>query len=222
MQSLEESLNKFYQYNNHNSYLYSFEGIEGSGKSTQIQRLKEYLLKKNYSVLILREPGGTKFGESLRESILSSETPLAPIAEAYLFASSSPQLLNEKILPYLKNPNHIVILDRYLDSSIAYQGYARELGLKTILDIHTIPPLNIFPNKTFYLAISIQESMQRQAKRGNEKDYFEKENSAFYQQLYNGFEDCLKYFPKRICKIDATKSIENVSMQIQKELENTL
>jgi dTMP kinase len=198
------------------SFLLSFEGIEGCGKTTQIKSFKEYLESNGYQVIVLREPGGTEFGENLRKSILTSQTPLAPIAEAYLFASSRAQLLTEKILPFLKSPKHVIILDRYIDSSIAYQGYARGLGMEQILKIHTPTPLNILPNLTFYLSISVEVSMQRQEIRNNKKDYFEQENIDFYQKLINGYEACAQVFPNRIKRIDATKDIENVNQQIKK------
>lgn len=222
MQITSGLINKFYSYNKNQSYFFSFEGIEGSGKSTQIQVLKSFLEDKGFTVLILREPGGTTFGESLRSAILSSSTPLTPISEAYLFASSRAQLIQEKILPFLEKEKHIVILDRYIDSSMAYQGKARGLGAQTVLDIHTHSPLNIFPNKTFYLEIDMQTSMNRQAARGNEKDYFEKENQVFYKNLIQGYEDCAQSFPERIEKIDASQTIETVSKSLICKVEDFL
>jgi dTMP kinase len=200
------------------SFLFSFEGIEGSGKSTQIQYLKNYLESLCYTILCLREPGGTKFGELLREAILESENSITPIAEAYLFAASRAQLLVEKVLPFLKNDKHIVILDRYIDSSIAYQGFARKLGAQKVIDIHNTYPLDTLPSLTFYLKISLETSMQRQQTRGQEKDYFEKENNLFYKTLINGYEYCSQKFSKRICVIDATQSIDSVSQQIKKKI----
>ncbi len=193
---------------NQDSFLLSFEGIEGSGKSTQIQLLTQKLEASNYTVEYFREPGGTSFGEKLRSTILESTTPINPLAEANLFAASRAQLLSEKVLPLLSKKNHIVILDRYLDSSIAYQGMARGLGIETILDLHEHPPLNTRPICTFYLQIDIETSMQRQQNRGNEKDYFEKENINFYQNLIDGYELASTRFPERIQIING-KSDQN-------------
>jgi dTMP kinase len=201
---------------NSKSYLFSFEGIEGSGKTTQIELLKSYLESKDYKVLCLREPGGTQFGEKLRQSILNSETAIHPLAEAHLFAASRAQLISEKIVPFLKAPKHIVILDRYIDSSIAYQGMARGLGIETILDIHQHSPLDLRPCKTFYLDISLATSLERQSKRGNTKDYFEKEKESFYLSLIDGFTECIKRFPDRIQKINASASQETVHSDILK------
>ena len=114
-------------YNN----LISFEGIDGCGKTTQIQALKHHLENLGYNVLCLREPGGTSFGEKLREAILESSNKILPISEAYLFASSRAQLLSELVIPFISKTNkNICILDRFIHSSIAYQGFARNLGVR--------------------------------------------------------------------------------------------
>lgn len=199
----------------------TFEGIEGSGKSTQIDLLESTLKKLGKEVVKLREPGGTPFGEALRKAILESAEKLDPVAEAMLFASSRAQLLKEKILPALQK-NQVVIVDRYLDSSIAYQGFARELGLKTILDIHSHGVLKTHPDLTFYLAIDLETSMKRQAARGNAKDYFEKENQQFYQKLINGYEECTQVFPQRMKKIAATKDTQTIHHEIMKYVTQNL
>lgn len=207
---------------NPKSLFISFEGIEGSGKSTQIQYLKEYLELKKYSVLLLREPGGSKFGEKLRSAILESAEPISPLAEAHLFASSRAQLLTEKILPFLAQNNTVVLLDRYIDSSIAYQGIARGLGIKTILDIHSHSPLNIVPNLTFYLKIDLETSEQRQIARGDAKDYFEKENHNFHNKLISGFEQSSEIFKERIEIIDAKGSLEDIRTKIRTSIDKVL
>lgn len=202
------------------SYIFSFEGIEGCGKTTQIDLCKKYFEQHSYEVLCLREPGGTKFGESLRSAILESNIPIHPLAEAHLFAASRAQLITEKILPFLAKPKRIILLDRYIDSSIAYQGIARGLGIDTILDIHAHPPLNLLPHKTFYLEIDLKTSLLRQKLRGNQKDYFEMEKENFYLQLIKGFEICASKFPSRIQKINACESFESVHQQILEMLKH--
>lgn len=193
--------------------LITFEGIEGSGKTTQISLLENYLIKNKKKVLKLREPGGTVFGEKLRKAILESDTEISPIAEAMLFASSRAQLLKEKILPFTKKKG-FVLIDRFIDSSIAYQGFARRLGLKTVLDLHQISPLDTRPDITFYINISVNESMKRQLKRGNDKDYFEREKKLFYKKLIAGYDECLKKFPKRFIEIDGNQAVENIHAEI--------
>ncbi len=205
-----------------NSYLISFEGIEGSGKSTQINYLKDHFEAQNYRVLLLREPGGTDFGEGLRSQILNSSVPINPIAEAYLFASSRAQLLSEKVLPFLEQQKSIVILDRFIDSSLAYQGIARDIGFEKILKIHQFPPLNTIPHITFYLKIDLKTSFERQKSRGSEKDYFEKENAKFYGQLVEGYDTSAKYFPERVIVIDASKTVEEVSLDIRTKVSDKI
>lgn len=204
------------------SYFLSFEGIEGSGKSTQLKNLKSYLEGLEYRVIILREPGGTAFGEKLRGAILASEEALHPIAEAYLFASSRAQLLNQVILKELSIKKTVVICDRYIDSSIAYQGHARGLGTETILKIHELPPLNSLPHQTYYLDIDLQTSFERQKARGNEKDYFESESKKFYQKLIQGFQEASRIFPDRIKVINGHLEEERVSADIQKYVNKLL
>ena len=201
------------------SYFLSLEGIEGSGKSTQIKFLEKILIKKGFRVLCLREPGGTEFGERLREAILKSSTPLHPLAECHLFLASRAQLLKEKILPFLLQPKSIVILDRYIDSTLAYQGQARKLGFKTVLELHQHNPLNILPHRTFYLDIPLEVSWERQNLRGQEKDYFESEKADFYGELIKGYQQMAELFSERILTIDARGSVEDVSAQIEKDLE---
>lgn len=197
------------------SLLISFEGIEGSGKSTQIQLLKEYFSKKSYQVHVLREPGGTTFGEKLREAILSSNEPIHPLAEAHLFASSRAQLIYQKILPALQNEKTVVIMDRFIDSSLAYQGIARSLGFEAIEKLHQNEPLTIRPDFTFYLKIDVPTSFARQKSRGNQKDYFEKEKEEFYQKLIHGFDLCHEKFPKRFRLINGNQDPKAIHEEIQ-------
>jgi dTMP kinase len=204
------------------SFFLSLEGIEGSGKSTQIKHLEKILTDKGFRVLTLREPGGTEFGEKLREAILQSKTPLHPMAECHLFLASRAQLLHEKILPFLLVPKSVVILDRYIDSTMAYQGKARHLGLEKVLDLHRHDPLNLIPHRTYFLDITVEVSQERQAKRGQEKDYFESEKSEFYANLIDGYKEMAKNFPERILTIDASKTQEEVSKIMAQDLEQVI
>ncbi|MFA6238431.1 MAG: dTMP kinase [Bacteriovorax sp.] len=196
------------------SFFLSFEGIEGAGKSTQITRLKAYLEEKNFRVLILREPGGTPFGEKLRQAILETKTELTPLAEAHLFAASRAQLLSEVILQELSKPNTVVICDRYIDSSMVYQGHARGLGVAQVLEIHNIFPLNIVPHLTFYLRIGVETSEKRQKIRNAPKDYFEAKGIEFYKKLVVGYDLMHELFPNRILKLDAEGSLDQVTTSL--------
>lgn len=172
--------------------------------------------------MVLREPGGTVFGEKLREAILKSEVPLHPLAECHLFLSSRAQLLQEKILPWLLTPGSAVILDRYVDSTMAYQGFARGLGLETVLTLHQHAPLNLLPHRTYFLDIEMETSMERQRIRGNEPDYFESEKKEFYEKLIFGYRSLADLFPERILKIDAARSLPEVTSIIQQDLAGIL
>lgn len=204
------------------SLFISLEGIEGSGKSTQIQELEKELKSRGYRTLTLREPGGTLFGEKLREAILGSQAPLHPLAECHLFLASRAQLLHEKILPFLMQPKSVVILDRYLDSTLAYQGRARRLGYETVLNLHADEPLNLVPHRTYFLDISLETSMERQAKRGQVKDYFESQKADFYMNLLDGYREVAEIFSARILKIDAEKSPEAVTKMMLTDLARLL
>jgi len=196
------------------SFLLSFEGIEGAGKSTQLLKLKSFLEEKNFRVLILREPGGTPFGEKLRSAILNTQTPIHPLAEVYLFTASRAQLLDEVTLKELNVPNTVIIYDRYIDSTLAYQGMGRNLGVKTILEIHQNFPLNLVPHLTFYLKISLDTSIERQEKRNQDRDYFESQGRDFYQKLIDGYDIAAELFPGRILVLDGEKDESQVSDDI--------
>jgi len=215
---LQTLISKFRSPETPGSFFLSLEGIEGSGKSTHITLIEEKLKGRGYRVLILREPGGTLFGEKLREAILQSKAPLHPLAECHLFLSSRAQLLEEKILPFLLVPKSVVILDRYIDSTLAYQGEARGLGLETVLTLHQVEPLNLLPHRSYLLDIGLETSLERQEKRGQEKDYFESEKTEFYEKLIRGYRKVADLFSGRVLKIDASVSVETVSEIILKDL----
>ncbi len=213
-----ELLSRFTPLTNAKSLFLSFEGIEGAGKSTQINTAFKFLKSLGYDVLLLREPGGTEFGEQLRSAILTSQKDLHPLSEACLFASSRAQLLYEVILPKLKMDGTAVICDRYIDSSIAYQGYARKLGTQTVLEIHGHYPLTIVPHQTFYIKISPQTSIERQKIRNQKKDYFESKGLAFYESLVKGYEEAARLFPNRIISINGEQDQTKVSDELELKL----
>lgn len=215
-------INKYRNPETPGSLFLSLEGIEGSGKSTQIKEIESFVKTKGMRVITLREPGGTVFGEKLREAILHSQTALHPLAECHLFLASRAQLLNEKILPFLLEPGSVVILDRYIDSTLAYQGKARGLGYETILTLHQHDPLNLLPHRTYFLDIGLETSMDRQNTRGNKKDYFESQKQEFYQNLLEGYREVAGMFPQRILKIDAEKTPVEVTKAIISDLEKIL
>ncbi len=210
----QELLNSFRAPAFPGSFFLSFEGIEGAGKSTQIIKLKNYLEEKNFRVLVLREPGGTPFGEKMRQAILETKTEITPLAEAHLFASSRAQLLSEVVLKELAVPNTVIICDRYIDSSLVYQGHSRGLGVAEVLNIHNVFPLNLVPHLTFYLRINVETSEKRQKMRNAPKDYFESKGVDFYKKLVVGYDLMAELFPNRILKLDAEVTLDQMTMQI--------
>lgn len=204
------------------SFFVSFEGIEGAGKSTQIKRITEYLEKKNFRVLVLREPGGTPYGERLRQAILSTTAKIHPVAEMYLFASARAQLLTEVVLGELSVPNTIIICDRYLDSTIAYQGVARGLGIERVLEAHNLFPLHLVPHMTLYLKIGLETSMTRQEIRNNPKDYFESQGNDFHAKLIQGYDAASELFPERIRVINSERTLDEVYLSIRSKIDELI
>ena len=204
------------------SYFISFEGIEGAGKSTQIKDITSYLESKDFRVLLLREPGGTIFGEKLRKAILDTNTNLHPLAEAHLFASARAQMIHEVILKELATPGTIIISDRYIDSSLAYQGMARGLGFETILTIHQHFPLSLVPHLTLYFRIDLKTSMERQKIRNAPKDYFESQGEDFYNKLIEGYEKSLEIFPHRVKCVDAITTPEAILLDVKKLIDQLI
>ncbi len=193
----------------------TFEGIEGSGKSTQIQLFKEFLEGQGKTVHHYREPGSTALGDKLRAAMLESKEPINAEAQAHIFAASRAQLMSQKVLPALKDKNVIVLIDRYIDSSIAYQGYAGELGAKRVIQLHQSEPLNYLPTLTFYLAIDYETSLSRQNIRGEHRDYFESQKKDFYLKLIDGYDRIRQDQAQRYCFIDASKSVDEIQNQMQ-------
>ena len=204
------------------SFFLSFEGIEGAGKSTQALLAQNHLERKNFRVIVLREPGGTSFGEHLRKAILESHSDIHPLAEAYLFASSRVQILHDVILKELHEPNTVVICDRYIDSSLAYQGVARGLGIDHILKIHTPFPLNLLPHRSFYMKISVDTSRKRQKIRNAPKDYFESRNHQFFEDLILGYDLVARLFTERVRVIDGEEDISTISQAVLSEVDKLL
>lgn len=196
----------------------SLEGLEGAGKSTQIKKIQDYLESNGKNILQVREPGSTDFGEKLRKTMLESSVQINNYAQATLFASARAQLLEEKILPFIKNTNNVVISDRHIDSSLVYQGLATDLGLQAVINLHNCYPLNILPDKTFFIDISVECSIERMKKRSDETDYFEEKGKDFFNSLRDGFHFLAKIFPERLIIINGENSEEDVHSEIVRYL----
>lgn len=199
----------------------SFEGIEGSGKSTQAKLLREYLIKSGYDVMVTVEPGGTRIGEEIRKLLLSLENrEMVPLTELLLYNASRIQLIEEVILPSLKN-GFIVITDRFTDSTIAYQGYGRGLPVNLIIEIDRLINGCMRPDLTILLDLDVKEGLKRN-KGINKEDRLELEDIEFHERVREGYLEIASKEQKRIKVIDASGSIEDVHGKIKNLVEEFL
>ncbi len=183
--------------------LISFEGTDGCGKSTQIRFLADYLTEKGYQVVVSREPGGSRIGENIRNILLSDEnSEMDSLCELFLYEAARAQHMAEIVEPALKE-NKIVILDRFVDSSYAYQGAGRQLGEDNVDTINRIAVKNRMPDITFLLEISPKEAFKRKGGR-DEHDRIELSGDDFFARVRKGFASAAEKYPERIVKIDAS------------------
>lgn len=191
--------------------LISFEGIDGCGKSTQIKLLKEYFDQKGIKYSVFREPGGTEISERIRSLLLHETDEMHPITELLLFSAARSQLIQEKVLPLLQK-NEIVILDRFYDSTTAYQGYGRKSAeLESIHVLNQLATHHTKPDLTFYLKIDPKEAERRTS--GNRKDRMENAGYQFFVDVTKGYDE-LANNEERIHSIDAMQSEVQVHAQI--------
>ncbi|MBC8590242.1 dTMP kinase [Lachnospiraceae bacterium NSJ-29] len=199
----------------------TLEGPDGAGKSTIIKLIGDYLKDKGIEFIMTREPGGTIIGEKIRDIILDNENiDMGPETEALLYAASRGQHIHEKISPALKE-GKIVLCDRFVLSSLAYQGVGRSLGIKEVKSINDFAIQGIEPDLVLFFHIDAEVSLERKTKN-LEGDRLEKEGKEFHNKVYNGYMELLNMYPKNIKIIDATKSIEEVLEQSIGEIEKLL
>ena len=191
----------------------TIEGTDGSGKSTQTELLMDYLKEKGVDVIFTREPGGTKISEKIREIILDVDnSEMTGITEALLYAAARSQHVEEKIIPALE-AGKIIICDRFVDSSAAYQGAARGLGVQRIMDINREALHGIMPDMTLFFDLSPEKGILRK-KNERALDRLEKEKMDFHKKVYEGYRALCEACPERICSIDADRSIEDVHRDV--------
>ncbi|MBR1772620.1 MAG: dTMP kinase [Eubacterium sp.] len=199
----------------------TMEGPDGSGKSTQIELLKEYLEGAGYDVLITREPGGNRISEAIREIILNSEyTEMSPVTEMMLYASARAQLIAEVIGPAIES-GKAVISDRFVDSSLVYQGMARGLGVETVYEINKVAIGEYMPQLTIMLDLPAEVGISRK-KDQKELDRMELESLEFHKKVAAGYREMAQRFPERIKSIDATLPIEEIYGIIKGSVEGLL
>jgi dTMP kinase len=192
----------------------SFEGLDGSGKTTQVERLRARLEADGREVVTAREPGGTALGEQLRTLVLHGGE-MTPWAEALLYAAARAELVAEVIEPALARGAD-VLLDRYFDSSVAYQGIGRGLGMREVLELNLLAVRGCVPDRTFVLAVDPARSLGRVAGR---PDRIERESEAFHARVAAGYEELAALFPERLVLLDGTLDAETLAERIQDELQ---
>ena len=187
----------------------TFEGLDGSGKSTQAELLRSRLDADGLDVISTREPGGTELGEKIRDLVLHGGD-VTPWAEALLYAAARAQHVEIVIRPALER-GASVICDRYLDSSVAYQGVGRELGLDRVLDLNLAAVGGLLPDRTFLLALDVAEIGSR---LDREHDRLERESEAFHARAAAGYRELAARFPERIVVLDARRPADELAEEV--------
>ena len=197
----------------------TFEGLDGCGKSTQMERLAAGLRERGYVVLVTREPGGTKLGEAIRDMLLDPRNQgMSARAEALLYAAARAHLVHEVIRPALAD-GQVVLCDRYLDSSLAYQGYGRGLGFADILGLNVWATEGLFPDLTLFL--DLDDSL-RSGRLAAVPDRLEAEDEGFHRRVAEGFRALLVEHPHRIRRVDARGSEAEVQERVRAVVEEEL
>jgi dTMP kinase len=193
----------------------TFEGIDGCGKSTQASLLAEELRGRGLEVVLTREPGGTELGERVRDLLLHGDA-VAPWAEAALFAAARAELVATVIRPALER-GAWVVCDRYLDSSLAYQGIARGLGVDHVLELNGPAIQGVLPDRTFLLLLDPGEARSRM---GDERDRMERAGDEFRLRVDAAYRELAGFFPQRIVTVDASLPVDVVARLVRGALEN--
>lgn len=194
----------------------SFEGLDGSGKTTQVERLRAALEAEGREVVTAREPGGTALGERLRELVLHGEE-MTPWAEALLYAAARAQLVAEVVEPALARGAD-VLLDRYVDSSVVYQGIGRGLGAEDVLELNLLAVGGRLPDRTFVLAVDPARSLGRV---GGRPDRIEREAGAFHERVAAGYEQLASLYPDRVVLLDGGLDPDAIAATVLDELRRT-
>jgi dTMP kinase len=200
----------------------TFEGIEGSGKSTHLRQLAEALRRRGADVIGTREPGGTRAGAAIRQLLLGPEAPpLAPLAELFLYCADRTQHLDEVVRPALA-AGRIVLCDRFSDSTIAYQGYGRGLPLDGVRALDASARRGLVPALTVLLDCPVADGLARARGRSTPGDRFEREAAAFHERVRAGFLELAAGEPARFLVVDATAPIADVQARVAAEVARRL
>jgi dTMP kinase len=192
----------------------TFEGLDGSGKTTQVELLRRHLEEAGREVVVTREPGGTALGEQIRELLLHGPD-MSAWAEATLFAAARAELVDRVIVP-ARERGADVLCDRYVDSSLAYQGIARGLGVDAVLELNLAAVQGVLPDRTFLLLVDPATAAGR---TGHERDRIEREDDDFRARVDAAYRELAERFPERIVAIEAGGSTEEVADLVRGELQ---
>lgn len=199
----------------------TLEGPDGSGKSTIARLLADYLKDKGYDVLTTREPGGTKISEDIRDIILDNKnTNMSYVTEALLYAASRAQHVSQKIQPAI-DEGKVIICERFVLSSLVYQGIGRGLGIEKVKEINDFAIQGVEPDLTLFFDIPPEIGLKRKTKR-NQGDRLEREKIEFHRKVYEGYLSLTRLYGGKITKIDATKTKNATFMQVKTALDNLL
>jgi dTMP kinase len=205
----------------------TFEGVEGSGKTTQIERLKKYLIQKGIPCKVTREPGGCSIGEKVRKILLNPDhREMVPLSELLLYEAARAQHVKEVIEPFLKKGG-VVLCDRFSDATIAYQGYGRKIDLRWIERLNHFSSSGIKPDVTFLLdcpsIVGLKRALKRNRTLKKEKEErFEKEKIQFHRRVRRGYLAIAKKQPHRVKVIDTREGADKVFEKIRKIVDNLL
>lgn len=198
--------------------LITLEGPEGSGKSSQLPPLADWLRQQGYQVFTTREPGGTVIGDQIRTILSDLEnTAMQPRTEILLFLSARAQLVEEVLRPLLASGT-IILCDRYADSTLAYQGYGHGIDLGTLRKLLDFATGNLYPDTTLLFDLDIKTGLERRKKSGGEWNRLDAYALAFHERVRNGYLQLAAAEPKRWIKIDAAQSFDEVQLSLQKAL----
>jgi dTMP kinase len=195
----------------------TFEGVDWSGKSTQAGLLAGWLVEQGRSVLITREPGGTPVGEAVREVVLHGHD-MTPWAEAALYAAARADHVEHAIRPALERGEDVVC-DRYIDSSVAYQGFARGLGEERVLELNLMVTRDLLPDRTFVVLLDPEEAQRRGA---GEPDRIEREGADFMRRVDEGYRSLAATFPQRIVTLDGGRPPDEIAEEVREHVRAVL
>jgi dTMP kinase len=201
--------------------LITIEGLDGAGKSTLAQALAHEISVRGHAVELLREPGGVDLSERIRSLVKDPGLTVAPRTEALLYAAARAQLVAERLEPLI-SAGSIVLLDRYVDSSLAYQGAGRGLGIEAVREINRFATAELEPDRTLLLAISPADGRARQLERAMQPDRLERENDSFFAAIAAAYDELARAEPERIRCIDASQPPERVLGDALAALEDLL